>query len=688
MKLGRFEIKLAEKQKRPETDEVGSAGTTFFSGSLADNEYNRDLKGSKGITTYEKMRRSDARVKFALLVCELPLRAVTWSVEPASDDTQDQEIAEALEQNLMNMSITWDSFLHHVLLMLPFGFSMFEKVWKIEENQVRYQKIAPRLPSTLYKWDMDENGGLKGITQATWKSDKYQFIDIPAEKLLIFTNEKEGSNFEGVSILRTAYKHWYYKDNLYRIDAIAAERHALGVPHFTHPADASKEDKDRLDALGQRMYANEQAYIRTADGYTFEVKGLTGTIKDIMPSIQHHDRKIAESVLADFIDLGSGDTGSWALSKDKSSFFLMSLAAVGTNIKDTINTYCIPQWVNYNYAGVKEYPKLTHGSLETRDMKLYADAVNELLLSGGLVPAIETENALRDMLKLPQREKEKQTQQSEKRIFQGAEAKKYYRELTLAEQSVQFDEIEKKLNASEEQLIKAASAVRQKQVNKLVDIAMKIIEKRQLERLDDIDVPFRAEMATTIEKVLHDLYKYGRQQVKIELAIQAKLNEFKAPVKSPLPLPSDDSELINEYLHTRAKANANILGTHLKSTVTFESMRQIRQGVVEREVLAQLLNDLSDKELKGIASYSSSEAFNFGRSAQAAEMKDEIATAQYSAILDYNTCDNCRPLDGQEWEFADERTDKYARGNPDCLGGTRCRCLLVFIHKNEAKAEK
>jgi len=678
LKIGNLEIKFAEKAKPPE-GEIGGTGTSLFGGNLSENEYNTDLRGSKGIAIYDKMRRSDARVASTLKYCELPLRAVTWSVEPASDDDKDKEIAQALEDNLFGMSITWDSFLHHVLLMLPFGFSIFEKVWDIRDGQVRYQKLAPRLPSTLYQWDLDENGGLKGIKQATWKGGKYEIIPIPAEKLLVFTNEKEGSNFEGISILRTAYKHWYYKDNLYRIDGIAAERHALGIPHFTTPSNASKEEKDKLDEIGQRLYAQEQGFVRTAEGYTFEVKGLSGTIKDIMPSIQHHDKKIAESVLADFIDLGAGDRGSWALSKDKSSFFLMALKAVAVNIQDTMNAYAIPQWVDYNYPNVQAYPKLAAGKLETRNMKEYADAIVALLTSGGLTPGEDIENNLRDMLELPPKPEEEPTQTAEKRIFTTGE-KKYRRELTMAEKAVQFGEIDDRLSKAEQDIIKAAGDVQRRQIEKLVDVVSRIIEKRDMSKLEDIDVPFRADMAKAIEETLLELYKYGREQVKAELAAQSHNK-----MAEPLPLAPDEIALIIEFLKTRAKANVNLLATKLKAAVTFEALNQIRQGVLDKVALTKVMTDLSDKELLSTAQYSIAEAFGFGRSSEADKHQGDIASVQYSALLDDNTCEVCSRLDGQEWDYNDERTNKYARGNPDCDGRTRCRCLLVYINKSERR---
>ncbi|MDD5501562.1 MAG: hypothetical protein PHH57_07810, partial [Candidatus Omnitrophica bacterium] len=83
---------------------------------------------------------------------------------------------------------------------------------------------------------------------------------------------------------------------------------------------------------------------------------------------------------------------------------------------------------------------------------------------------------------------------------------------------------------------------------------------------------------------------------------------------------------------------------------------------------------------------STSEAFNFGRSVAAATMADDIEWVQYSAILDGNQCEICEPLDGQEWPYSDPRTEKYASGNPDCLGGGRCRCVLIYIYRSEVKA--
>jgi hypothetical protein len=103
------------------------------------------------------------------------------------------------------MTITWDSFPPPHITNAAFRLFCFEKVWEIVDGQVRYRKFAPRMPATVSKWELDPNGGLSKIEQTAYINDTYKTIPIESDKLLVFTNEKEGSIFEGTSILRTEY---------------------------------------------------------------------------------------------------------------------------------------------------------------------------------------------------------------------------------------------------------------------------------------------------------------------------------------------------------------------------------------------------------------------------------------------------------------------------------------------------
>jgi len=75
---------------------------------------------------------------------------------------------------------------------------------------------------------LTENGELESVTQRTYKNNNYIEVTIPKEKLMVFVYRREGDNYLGTSLLRQAYKHWFFRDKYYKIDAVAQERLGIG----------------------------------------------------------------------------------------------------------------------------------------------------------------------------------------------------------------------------------------------------------------------------------------------------------------------------------------------------------------------------------------------------------------------------------------------------------------------------
>lgn len=689
MKVGPFGLSF--KEKGPPLLELGAPGTVFFGGMVSEEEYNPDLRGDKAIAVYEKMRRSDGQVKATLLACELPLRSARWDVKAAGEGRQDQEVAQFIRDNLFEqMTITWDDFLRHILLMLPFGFSVFEKVWELVDGRYRWRKFAPRLPKTIHKWYFDKEGGLDGVQQFVWKNFEpfpgrggetkgpaYEFVNIPVEKLLAFSLSREGSNFEGISLLRAAYKHWYYKDQLYRIDGIAAERHGVGLAVFKYPSSASKEDRDKVSEIGERLHAHERAYVAIPSTMEFDLKGVAGQLHDIVRSIEHHDLQIVRSILAQFINLGSSDVGSYALSQDQSGFFLMALQAVGRNICDTVNRHAIRQLVDYNWS-VDRYPKLVVSGLEYTDIGTFAKAISDLTAAGALLPDRDIEAEVRRLLHLPPAKPEK-----------GKEASLRLTEFRPmrhprgAERHVAFAEINDRLNGTEEEFVRVTKEVQDRQIAKIVDMVVEDIEKGEIDRITAIPLPLGDKMALAIERVLVEIFEYGQVQVKEELKKQRA--NIKAQEPAFEPLGEAEVATIREFLRTRAKATSNVLGSKLRAAMAWESLRQIKAGTIDRVALTSALTALSDRELAATAKFSVSEAFNLGRHVEARAEADDIDRVIYSAILDENSCGPCADLDGREYEFPSSEWDEVAPPYRECEGQDRCRCVGVYVYRAERR---
>lgn len=301
--------------------EKGSSGTKLFGGMIYE-EYNPKLAGLRGLTVYEEMRRSDAQVFATLLACELPIRSTLWYVEAGETTTAggekeitdlDYEIAAFVEDALFaRMEITFDEFLRQALTMLPFGFSVFEKVYKEEGGKIYIKKLAQRLARTVWQWKRSDSGN-PGIIQFVPMNDenKPSNIEIPAEKLVVFTFRREGDNFEGVSILRSAYKHWYIKDTLYKLDAVKHERQAIGIPVLTLPDGHTTDDETEAENILQNLRATEKSYVvLPGEKWKFEFANMgAGTVIDSEKSIGHHNREISKNILAQFLELGASGSG-------------------------------------------------------------------------------------------------------------------------------------------------------------------------------------------------------------------------------------------------------------------------------------------------------------------------------------------------------------------------------------------
>ena len=383
---------------------VGAAGTIVFNGFIVDEEYNQDLTYIKGLQMWDRMRKSDATVKEALSVVKLPILGANWRVQAASDDPQDQLKADFIEYNLFEV-MAFDDFLRQVLGMLEFGFSVFEIIYDmIQFNGKTYlglQELAWRKQTTIWQWALDD--GSFGVKQFVPGGVDGGFKQIPGDKIILFTNEREGDNYSGLSILRSAYKHWYMKEAMYKIAGIAAEKNSIGTPVVTVPVGARPEDIEMMRQLAQNYRANEGAYLQIPEGWTWTTdSGNTKRAFDMIPWVNHHDAKILSTVLAQFLNIGQADqSGSYGLSKDQSALFIESIQWVAKYVAEVINEELIPKLIDLNFSDTESYPALSFERIGDDNLMLYSTLLPALVTSDLLTPTPEDEEHVRKMINFP-----------------------------------------------------------------------------------------------------------------------------------------------------------------------------------------------------------------------------------------------------------------------------------------------
>ena len=386
------------KPKPPKTTKEIGEGAMLLNGLVTSEEYNVALKGTRRIKTYDEMRKGDPVVKASLKMIKLPLLSAKWRIEPASERRDDREIAEFVEAQIFNQGTrTWQEVLTNVLLHLDYGVMPFEIVYQfLEDGKVGLKKLAVRHPRSITRWELKDGGN--GIEQTTINGT----FEIPMDKLIIFVNEKEGDNWEGTSLLRSAYKPWFIKDKMEVIEAMAMERQGLGVPFGKTPPNATDDEESKLDEILENMRANEKGYARYPADYEVGWTDMkAGTIKNPKDSIERHERNIMLNVLAAFMMLGQGNVGSFALSKDHSSFFVMSLEYVANHVRDTLNKYLVEKLVDFNYETDK-YPKLAYDAIGNVDLDKYTVAFQRAAQVGAITPDSSIERHLRDLFDFPE----------------------------------------------------------------------------------------------------------------------------------------------------------------------------------------------------------------------------------------------------------------------------------------------
>lgn len=370
---------------------------------------------------YQKMLRGDSQTRTTIRACTIPILGADWFIEPGGEEQDDDDAAMWVHYNLFTgMSITWTRVLEHVVKFMPYGHSAMEKVYEERDwrpnapnrNTRRYlalRKLMPLPSPSIKEFQYDTHGGPRGLVQTIYdpsdpKRIKFEDVDIPIEKLILFTFDQDGGNLEGNSLIRTAYKHWYYKENFYKIDGVQKERHGIGVPYAKLPPGYNEKDLDFAAEMLSNIRVNERSYLMEPPGWEFGFKEVPGQQVDALESAQHHDIMIARNVLVQFINMGQGQgaggaSGARATSGTMLDMFLKSLRHVANLIADYFNTYLIPQLVGYNFE-VDTLPTLKiRGIGERRDLQMFAAALNNI--KDYLTIDDETERWLREEFDMP-----------------------------------------------------------------------------------------------------------------------------------------------------------------------------------------------------------------------------------------------------------------------------------------------
>ncbi|CAB4125049.1 hypothetical protein UFOVP59_70 [uncultured Caudovirales phage] len=394
--------------------ELGVSGQNTYSGLPFADEFLTELRGNKAIQKYREMRDNNATIGAVMYAVEQTLRDVEIKVVAADDSQEAADAVVFMKSILDDMDHSLDDHIAESLSSLTYGFAWFEVVYKrragdtkspkknskYTDGMIGIKKLAIRAPWTVQRFEVDrENGEVIGLHQlVSWSKPPKM---IPIEKSIYYRTTSLNNDPTGRSVLRNAYTSYTYLNKIQAYEAIAIERELHGVPVGRMPAEYlssdATTDQAALRAQFERVLRdvknNEQGYILLPSDVYVDVDGKPTNQRlmdvelitangsrsiDIDPVVRRYQHDIARSVMAEFMMLGGGTTGSYALSKTKTDLFLRSMESYINSIVDTLNKQLVEPLWQLNGLPWATMPKLLAGDVAPHDLKELASFLRNL----------------------------------------------------------------------------------------------------------------------------------------------------------------------------------------------------------------------------------------------------------------------------------------------------------------------
>jgi len=238
-------------------------------------------------------------------------------------------------------------------------------------------------------------------------------------------------------------------------------------------------------------------------------------------------------------------------------------------------------------------------------------------------------------------------------------------------------------DAAELAVAKAAAPVVQEMARQLVDEARVHVKAADVHGIAGLSVPRVPELAAALREGMDAGRKMGHAQIIDQHAAETGKT---LPLKLAVPAKSAKRD---RHFDGKATLKASAIAAALLASVHSRAAGAIETGRDDlTDEAAQGVADAGAKGLMATAVALGVAALHAGRDDALAipEVRGDVGDAEYSALMDNDTCDACAEKDGETFGDGDgydapldEAFD--ATPNPDCVGmeyGNQCRCVCVM----------
>lgn len=326
---------------------------------------------------FDAMLARNGKARGLEQVLTLPLRRAPINVIPAKGDNGG---AQLVRDAFDNMSTPLQLVQAQMCSAVTYRQAFFEKVFGLVDGQITLKKLAFRPAGTCAVALTKDNASFNGFVQRrrgigggniVGSAGPNDEIPIPASKAFVYTHGAHLRPVHGLSDLEVAYWAHLTKQKIrflwYRWLEVAADGRTAVINADESLAQRIVRSIARLKGGG--LIAVPQG---GGSGTRFEPIPVEAQAKEAyQQAMAWLDQEASSSVLAGFTDLAgaaASGTGSYALSKDQSDFFIMSRQAVADEMGAALTTYVARDLVQWNLGADSPVPKVTVGPVAEADV--------------------------------------------------------------------------------------------------------------------------------------------------------------------------------------------------------------------------------------------------------------------------------------------------------------------------------
>jgi hypothetical protein len=321
------------------------------------------------IREMKEMLKVDSKAQTLESVLSLPIRQAPYSIQRGRArkevyDRINRIIADPANNG--GMTTPMNLIIAQMCNAFVYKKSFFEKVWTEVDGGVGYKKVAWRPPGTCAVTRDPKTGSFRGFRQMPIAMEDTDEKVFKPNRSFVYIHGTHRDPMEGVSDLQIT--QWCYKTKQkirflwYQfLEGQALPKTIVKAPDPTEATNAAK----KIIGLRQGGVVGISGDI-SANPLESSGRGAA----EFKSAMQWLDSEASSSVLAGFTDLGAmaaGGTGSFALSKDQTDFYLMSREATKKEMQDYINQYLIADLVYWNFGPNEVAPRFEFGPISQDD---------------------------------------------------------------------------------------------------------------------------------------------------------------------------------------------------------------------------------------------------------------------------------------------------------------------------------